>query len=33
MMSGVNSEVHMTHVLRTFGISNFDSVMFVNTEN
>ena len=30
MVSGVNSEVHMTHVLRTVGISNFDSVMFVN---
>ena len=33
MVSGVNSEVHMTHVLHTVGISNFDSVMFVNTEN
>ena len=30
MVSGVNSEVHMTHVLHTVGISNFDSVMFVN---
>ena len=30
MVSGVNSEVRMTHVLHTFGISNFDSVMFVN---
>ena len=30
MVSGVNSEVYMTHVLHTVGISNFDSVMFVN---
>ena len=30
MVSGVNSEVHMTHFLHTVGIRNFDSVMFVN---
>ena len=30
MVSGVNSEVHKTNVLHTVGISNFDSVMFVN---